>query len=475
MIRSLRAGASADYVILGAGSAGCVLANRLSEDAATKVTVLEAGFPDSGKWDSWKIHMPSALTYNVKTSKYNWDYWTEPQEHLDGRRLHQPRGKALGGSSSLNAMVYIRGHALDYERWQKVDGVEGWDYAHCLPYFKKAQSHMNGPDAYRGGDGPLEVTRNWYKNKLNDLFVKAGVEAGYAYTDDMNGERQEGFGPMDMTIGRDGRRCSASKAYLTPARRRPNVQVHTRCHIVRVLFDGKDRPRAIGVQYVDENGSLKTIQANKEVILSLGAFGSPQLLMLSGIGDPDHLREHGIQVVHPNSNVGQNLQDHLDTYVQFLADQPVSIYPYATFQKPWKPVLAALEWAMRGKGVCASNHFEVGGFVRSRAGMEHPDIQYHFIPACVVGQMDILPEHGFQVHCSPMRPLSTGFVKLRSNDPFQPLVIQPNYMSHQQDWVDLRNGLRLTLELVQQQAFDGVRGVRLNPTKDIDVNDGEEI
>jgi len=446
------------------------------------VLLLEAGPSDRGKWDSWKIAMPSALTFNLSDDKYNWDYWTVPQQHMDNRKIHQPRGKTLGGSSSLNAMAYIRGHALDYERWVG-EGAEGWDYASCLPYFQKAQSasHEDGPGEQHGGvsyvgrDGPLEVTRGWYENKLNEAFLEAGQQAGYAYTSDLNGYRQEGVGPMHMTVKKSGERASTAACYLHPHLHRPNLTVRTGCRITRVLLEGKTNPKAVGVEVVDGSGERRKIYAEKEVILCLGAFGSPHALMHSGIGDAGHLAEYGIDTVVDNAGVGGNLQDHIDTYIQFLTDEPVSIYPYATWGNPINPVKVGIEWFTQGTGVGASNHFEVGGFVRTKAGIEHPDLQYHFVPACVVGQAEVLDQHGYQVHCSTMRPLSKGHVRLQSEDPLAAPLIDPNFLGHPQDIEDIREGVRLTVELASQQALAGITKTRYSPGPEVNLDKDEDV
>ncbi|KAK3274002.1 hypothetical protein CYMTET_17792 [Cymbomonas tetramitiformis] len=341
---------SADYVVAGGGSAGCVLVNRLSEDVSSTVVLLEAGKSDRGKWDSWKIQMPSALTYNLHDNKYNWNFWTEPQAELQNRTVHQPRGKALGGSSSLNAMAYVRGHALDYERWATTDGATDWSYGACLPYFKKAQTHMYGCNEYRGGEGPLYVSREWHSNPLNDAFVQAGVQAGYPYAADMNGFQQEGFGNMDMTVGRNGERANTSNAYLRPAMSRDNVTVQTESVVTRILWSDESdgSKRAVGLEY-QQGGETKQILANEEVILSLGAVGSPHVLMLSGVGDKQHLADHGIESQIDLPEVGQNLQDHLETYVQYSCTKPVSLLKYASWQQPWHKIMAGVQWFLQGK------------------------------------------------------------------------------------------------------------------------------
>eukprot|EP00301_Raphidiophrys_heterophryoidea_P005478 c12293_g1_i2.p1 GENE.c12293_g1_i2~~c12293_g1_i2.p1 ORF type:complete len:375 (+),score=84.13 c12293_g1_i2:690-1814(+) len=280
---------------------------------------------------------------------------------------------------------------------------------------------------------------------------------------------------MDMTVGKDGTRCSAAVAYLKPAMKRKNLTVKTESHITKVLFEGTNVPKAVGVEYIDSQNNVQRVYAKEEVIVSLGAFGSPHVMMLSGVGPADELAKHGIHVTIDSPNVGANLQDHIDTYVQVLCKKPVSLYPYATLRQPWYPVSAALQWLVQGNGVCASNQFEVGGFIRSRAGIQHPDIQYHFIPACVVGQLEVLPQHGYQVHCSTMRPLSTGFVKLRSRDPRDSLIIDPKFMSHPQDMVDLRNGLRLTFEILNQNALASYRSDRYSPIANVNVNNDAEL
>lgn len=448
-----------DYIIVGAGSAGCVLAHRLSADPEVQVLLLEAG-GRAPAWD-WRIHMPAALSYPMNSTTYNWDYLTEPQPHLDNRRMHTPRGRVLGGSSAINGMAYVRGNALDYDRWAQDPALAHWSYRHCLPYFRRAETRDLGADDYHGGDGPLYVTtgRGW--SPLYQAFIEAGQEAGYGYTADMNGYRQEGFGPMQMTV-RNGVRWSTAKAYLEPVMERANLTVKTHVLARRIVFDGK---RASGIEY-DRNGQTTTAHARGKVILAGGPINSPQLLMLSGIGPGDHLREHGIDVRADLPGVGSNYQDHLELYVQQHCRKPVSLYPAL---KPLNKIRVGAQWLLLHTGHGATNHFESGGFIRSRAGVQHPDLQYHFMPIAIrYDGKSPVNDHGFQAHVGPMRSPSRGTVRLRSTDPRRHPIIDPQYMSHDTDWQEMRASIRLTREIFAQPALQEFAGGEIAPGADAD-------
>lgn len=440
-----------DYVIVGAGSAGCVLANRLTEDGRYTVLLLEHGGTDRSIF----IQMPTALSIPMNTRRYNWHYHTEPEPALGGRSLHTPRGKVLGGSSSINGLVYIRGNPHDFDRWQE-EGASGWSYAQVLPYFRRSETRFDGGDAYRGDSGPLHTRYGLLTNPLHDAWLNAGQQAGYPYTADVNGRQQEGVGRFDMTVG-GGRRCSAANAYLRPALRRPNLRVRAHALVTRVLFDGQ---RASGVEY-ERGGTRHVVRAGREVIVSGGPINSPQLLKLSGIGPADELRDHGIPVVHALAGVGENLHDHLEFYFQMACREPVSLY---TALSPWSKAGIGIRWILRKDGLGATNHFETGGFIRSRAGVRYPDIQFHFLPLAMnYDGSSPAKEHGFQAHVGPMRSKSRGWVRLRSRDPRTAPAILFNYMSHPDDWTEMRACVRLTREIFAQPAFARYRGREIQP------------
>ncbi len=433
---------TSEYIIVGAGSAGCAIAYRLAE-AGRKVLVIEHGGTDAGPF----IQMPAALSYPMNMKRYDWGFHTEPEPHLGGRVLATPRGKVVGGSSSINGMVYVRGHARDYDHWAE-QGADGWAYADVLPYFKRME-HWHGEDGqpsdWRGTDGPLHITRGPRKNPLFDAFIKAGAEAGYPVTDDYNGQQQEGFGPMEATIHK-GQRWSAANAYLKPAIKTGNVQV-IRAFARRVVIENG---RAVGVE-IEQGGAISVLRASGEVILAASSINSPKLLLLSGIGDAAHLAEHGIPLVAHRPGVGANLQDHLELYLQFAASQPVTLYKYWNI---WGKAMIGAQWLFTGKGLGASNQFEACAFIRSNKGVDYPDIQYHFLPIAVRYDGQASAEgHGFQAHVGPMRSASRGSVTLRSADPADAPKILFNYMSAPSDWEDFRRAIRLTREIFGQDAF----------------------
>ena len=448
----------ADFIVIGSGSAGSALAYRLSESGEHSVLVLEFGGTDAGPF----IQMPAALSYPMNMSLYDWGYESEPEPHLGGRRLACPRGKVIGGSSSINGMVYVRGNAGDYAHWEE-SGATGWGYQDVLPYFQRMETSHGGQTGWRGTDGPLHVTRGPRENPLYHAFVKAGQQAGYLGTDDYNGQQQEGFGPMEQTVYK-GRRWSAANAYLRPALKRSNVSLK-RCLARRIVIENG---KAVGVE-IESGGQVSVVRANREVIVSASSINSPKLLMLSGIGPGQHLQDQGIEVVADRPGVGQNLQDHLELYYQQECLQPITLYSKLNLISKG---LIGLEWLVNKSGLGATNHFESAAFIRSQAGVSYPDIQYHFIPVAIrYDGKSPVSAHGFQAHTGPMRSDSRGAVTLKSSDPKAAPSILFNYMSTEKDWADFRRCIRLTEEIFSQEAMKPFLGKRIAPSPDFQSDD----
>lgn len=444
-----------DYVIVGAGTAGCVLADRLTEDGQNSVLLLEYGGSDRSIF----VQMPSALSIPMGMKKYNWFYYTEPEPGLGGRRIHTPRGKVLGGSSSINGLVYVRGNPQDFDRWE-AEGATGWNYASVLPYFRRAETRAEGGDAYRGDAGKVQTCYGTLSNPLHAAWLEAGRQAGYPATADINGYQQEGFGRLDMTVG-GGRRSSAANSYLRPATRRSNLAVRTRSLATCILFENG---RAVGTRY-ERTGAPYEVRARREVLVCGGPINSPQLLKLSGIGPGAELQQHGIAVVCDRPGVGENLQDHLEFYFQVACTQPITLYSSMGL---FARAMIGARWLLFKDGLGATNHFETGGFIRSRVGVPYPDIQYHFLPLAVTYDgSSLAKEHGFQAHVGPMRSKSRGHVRLASADPHDHPKILFNYLTHSDDMTEMRACVRLTREIFAQAAFDPYRGREIQPGADV--------
>ncbi|MGH2630370.1 MAG: choline dehydrogenase [Actinomycetota bacterium] len=454
-----------DFVIVGGGSAGSALANRLSSDPSNRVLVLEAGRPDY-IWDVF-IHMPAALAFPIGSRFYDWKYESEPEPHMNGRRIYHARGKVLGGSSSINGMIFQRGNPLDYERWASDPGMETWDYAHCLPYFKRMERCLaaDRDDEYRGHAGPLVLERGPATSPLFGAFFEAVQQAGYPLTDDVNGFRQEGFAPFDRNV-HNGRRLSAARAYLHPVSSRPNLDIHTRAFVTRVLFDGT---RATGVEYVQgRDGSPKRAMAG-DVVLCGGAINTPQLLQLSGVGNAADLQAVGVDVVHDLPGVGEHLQDHLEVYVQYACTQPVSVAPG---MKMWRRPLIGAQWLFLRSGLGATNHFEAGGFVRSNDDVEYPNLMFHFLPIAIRYDGSApAGDHGYQVHIGPMYSDARGSVTLKSADPRQHPALRFNYLSTDQDRREWVEGVRVARDILNQPAFDPFNGGETSPGPSVETDD----
>ena len=449
-----------DYIVIGSGSAGSAIAYRLGENPQLNILVLEFGGNDNSPF----IQMPAALSYPMNMSKFDWGYKAEPEPALNGRSLVCPRGKVIGGSSSINGMIYVRGNAGDYNQWAE-SGAKGWDYPDVLPYFQRMEASHGGNSEFRGKSGPLNITHGKRDNPLHNAFVRATEQAGYTYTDDYNGFRQEGFGPADMTVWK-GSRFSTAKAYLKPALAKKNVQLITRVLVDKIIFD---EDKAKGVE-VFHRGQKKTFNANIGVILSAGAINSPTILQRSGVGDGNDLNSLGIEVIKNLPSVGKNLQDHLEVYFQVKCLKPVTLNKYLN---PFSKLLIGMQWMFLKSGPGATNQFETLGFIRSDKNILYPDIQFHFLPVAIRYDGKAPSEgHGFQLHVGPMRSKSRGFIKLKSSNPFEAPLIKFNYMSHEEDFPNFRKSLRLSREILGQKALAPFKGEEIQPGDDVISDEG---
>ena len=449
-----------DFIIIGGGSAGSVLANRLSENPTNEVLVLEAGRPDY-IWD-FRLHMPAALTYPLISKTYNWWYESDPEPFMNNRRIYHPRGKVLGGSSSINGMIWIRGNPLDYNKWANNRGLENWDYAHCLPYFKRLEYRLIGADDFHGRDGPLYLTTPECDNPLFDAFFNSVQEAGYPLTPDVNGYQQEGFGKFDQTIYR-GRRFNAARAYIYPVKQRANLSIKTNTLVTKIIFEGK---KTIGVE-IKKGSGVEHIFAN-EIISCGGAINSPQLLQLSGIGNPDHMSKLGIDVVHELIGVGQNLQDHLEVYVQWACKKPVSLYPML---HPIRAPKIGFDWLFRRKGTGATNHFEAGGFIRSNDDVDYPNLQFHFLPIAIrYDGSSPNKGHGFQLHVGPVNSDVRGRIKIKSPNPEEYPSIKFNYLSTEQDQKEWCEAIRCSRKIIETSAMSEYMGMEISPGEEVQTD-----